>query len=157
MAVIITVRPCGGKVHSIALVLSGLVLAICCERDGNLSSLHRHMVNQFSPLCHLTQQEDQRLISRAQLPLLLAKVNGVLLAKLLFEWFGLLLTPEQKAGLPWTEKTCVGAFRRVKPVVKPAFWCSTISLNKSLGKPITAAIKTVRNWLYVNYQKMKTY
>ena len=85
-----------GKVHSIALVLSGLVLALCCRRDGKLSSLHRHMVNQFAPLCQLTQQLNKRPISRAQLPLLLAKVNGKLFAKLLFEWFGLSLEPDQK-------------------------------------------------------------
>lgn len=85
-----------GKVHSVALVLSGLVLALCCGRDGKLSSLHRHMVNHFTPLCRLTQQLDQKPVSRAQLPLLLAKVNGNLFAKLLFEWFGLVLDADQK-------------------------------------------------------------
>ena len=85
-----------GKVHSIALVLSGLVLALCCGRDGKLSSLHRHMVNHFAALCQLTQQSDKKPISRAQLPLLLAKVNGSLFAKLLFEWFELRLDAEQK-------------------------------------------------------------
>ena len=85
-----------GKVHSIALVLSGLVLALCCGRDGKLSSLHRHMVNQFVPLCQLTHQVNKRPISRAQLPLLLAKVNGELFARLLFDWFGVSLEPGQK-------------------------------------------------------------
>ena len=33
--------------HSLALVLTGLVAALCCGRDGNLSRLHRHMVNHF--------------------------------------------------------------------------------------------------------------
>lgn len=85
-----------GKVHSIALVLSGLVLALCCGRDGKLSSLHRHMVNHFAALCQLTEQPDEKPISRAQLPLLLAKVNGILFTKLLFEWFGLRLDANQK-------------------------------------------------------------
>lgn len=85
-----------GKVHSVALVLTGLVLALCCRRDGKLSSLHRHMVNHFTPLCQLTQQPNRQPISRAQLPLLLAKVNGTLFARLLFEWFGLNLEPDQK-------------------------------------------------------------
>lgn len=85
-----------GKIHSISLVLSGLVLALCCGRDGKLSSLHRHMVNHFAPLCQLTQQLDRRPISRAQLPLLLAKVNGNIFTKLLFEWFGVKLDPDQK-------------------------------------------------------------
>jgi len=54
------------------------------------------MVNHFALLCQLTQQPAQKPISRAQLPLLLAKVNGNLLANLLFEWFGLTLDTDQK-------------------------------------------------------------
>jgi len=38
----------------------------------------------------------QTAISRAQLPLLLAKVNGKLFAQLLFDWFGLTLDAELK-------------------------------------------------------------
>ena len=38
----------------------------------------------------------QRAISRAQLPLLLASVNGELLARLLFGWFGLVLDEKAK-------------------------------------------------------------
>lgn len=80
-----------GKKHSIGLVLTGLVLALCCGRDGKLSSLHRHLIHHFETLCEATHMTNQRAISRAQLPLLLAKVNGVLFAQLLFEWFGLTL------------------------------------------------------------------
>lgn len=85
-----------GKKHAIALILTGLVLALCCGRDGKLSSLHRHMVNHFEPLCAATQQGHKKPISRAQLPLLLAKVNGTLFAKLLFEWLGWTLDADQK-------------------------------------------------------------
>lgn len=85
-----------GKRHSLALVLTGLVAALCCGRDGNLSRLHRHMVNQFESLLEATQLKDQRAISRAQLPILLAKVNGLRFAQLLFEWFGFVLDEDQK-------------------------------------------------------------
>lgn len=85
-----------GKRHSLALVLTGLVAALCCGRDGNLSRLHRHMANQFESLLVSTQRTDYKVISRAQLPLLLAKVNGLRFAQLLFEWFGFLLDEEQK-------------------------------------------------------------
>jgi hypothetical protein len=85
-----------GKKHSIGLVLTGLVLALCCGRDGKLSSLHRHLIHHFETLCEATHMTNQRAISRAQLPLLLAKVNGVLFAQLLFEWFGLTLDEELK-------------------------------------------------------------
>jgi predicted transposase YbfD/YdcC len=86
-----------GKRHAIALVISGLLLALCSGRDGNLSSLHRHMINHFSDLCQALQLSNQTVISRAQLPRLLAKVNGVMLAKLLFQRFGIRLTTQQKA------------------------------------------------------------
>ena len=85
-----------GKRHSLALVLTGLVVALCCGRDGSLSRLHRHMTNQFDNLLQATQLTDQKPISRAQLPLLLAKVNGFRFAQLLFEWFGFVLDEEQK-------------------------------------------------------------
>jgi predicted transposase YbfD/YdcC len=85
-----------GKRYPIGLVLSGLVLALCCGRDGKLSSLHRHIVNHFDTLCKATQMTNQTAISRAQLPLLLAKVNGVIFAQLLFEWFDLPLDEELK-------------------------------------------------------------
>lgn len=85
-----------GKRHTIALVVSGLVMALCCGRDGNLSSLYRHMVNHFDFLCQTLQLTNQTVISRAQLPRLLAKVNGVLLAELLFQRFGVRLTAQQK-------------------------------------------------------------
>ena len=85
-----------GKKHPIALVLTGLVLALCCGRDGKLSGLHRHIVNHFDALCATTQSKHKTAISRAQLPLLLAKINGVLFAELLFDWFGLTLDAETK-------------------------------------------------------------
>ena len=86
-----------GKHHCIALVIMGLTLALCCGRDGNLSSLHRHMGNHFDDLCRVLQLTNQRVISRPQLPRLLAKVNGPVLAQLLFQRFGVVLTVPQQA------------------------------------------------------------
>lgn len=86
-----------GKRHTVSLVISGLLLALCCGRDGNLSSLHRHMINHFDALCQTLQLTNQTVISRAQLPRLLAKVNGLVLAAVLFEHFGVRLTAQQKA------------------------------------------------------------
>lgn len=85
-----------GKRHSLALVLTGLVAALCCGRDGNLSRLHRHMTNQFESLLSATQLTDHKVISRAQLPILLAKTNGLRFAQLLFDWFGFVLDDNQK-------------------------------------------------------------
>lgn len=85
-----------GKRHSLALVLTGLVAALCCGRDGSLSRLHRHMVNHFKSLLEATQLTDHKPISRAQLPLLLAKVNGPCFAHILFDWFSIVLDEKQK-------------------------------------------------------------
>lgn len=85
-----------GKRHVLALVLTSLVAALLCGRDGSLSRLHRHMINQFDTLLAAMQLTDHKPISRAQLPLLLAKVNGVVFAKLVFDWCGFVLDTETK-------------------------------------------------------------
>ena len=61
-----------------------------------MSSLHRHMVNQFTPLALATQMTQHKPISRAQLPIVLAKINGTRFARLIFDWFGLQLDAHQK-------------------------------------------------------------
>jgi len=37
-----------GKVHDIALILTEVVIALLCKRDGKLSSLWRHMNNHHT-------------------------------------------------------------------------------------------------------------
>ncbi len=54
------------------------------------------MVNHFEGLCVAVQFWPKKAISRAQLPLLLAKVDGDIFAQLLFDWFGLVLSEEAK-------------------------------------------------------------
>lgn len=78
-----------GKKHSMALILSGLTCALCAGRDGPLSKLHRHMVNQFAALSQATGCQQTQPVSRAQLPLVLAKVDLNLFAQILFEWFAI--------------------------------------------------------------------
>ena len=84
------------KRHSLAVVLTGLVAALCCGRDGNLPRLHRHMANQFESPLEATQLTHHTVISRAQLTILLAKVNGLRFAQRLMEWFGFVLDQDQK-------------------------------------------------------------
>lgn len=98
-----------GKKHDMAFVLTGLTLAICCGRDGKLSRLHRHMANHFEALCTATQTWPDRVISRAQLPLLLAKVNGEVFTCLLFDWFGMVLSQEAKRWFTFDGKELRGS------------------------------------------------
>ena len=44
----IDLRDNRGKVHNLALILTEFILALLCNRDGNLSSIHRHMDNHHS-------------------------------------------------------------------------------------------------------------
>lgn len=100
-----------GKKHNMAFVLTGLTLAICCGRDGKLSRLHRHMSHHFDALCTATKTWPDRVISRAQLPLLLAKVNGEVFTRLLLEWFGIALSEEAKRWFTFDGKELCGSIQ----------------------------------------------
>lgn len=86
-----------GKRHPVAIVLLGLTLALLSKRDGSLSSLQRHMANHYRALCAALNRSPFRPISRPQLPLLLAKVDGDVFAHLISTQVGLQLKPHQKA------------------------------------------------------------
>lgn len=94
-----------------AFVLTGLTLAICCGRDGKLSRLHRHMANHFEALRIATQTWPDRVISRAHLPVLLAKVNGDIFARLLFNWYGIALSQEAKHWFAFDGKELRGSIQ----------------------------------------------
>ena len=80
-----------GKKHSLAFVLMGVVMALLAGRDGNLSAIQRHMKNQCQALSLTLSTQATRVISRAQLPRLLAQVNYTLLAQLVQQHYGLSL------------------------------------------------------------------
>lgn len=54
------------------------------------------MVNHFEELCVAVCFWPEKAISRAQLPVLLARVDGELFARLLFDWLGLALDEQAK-------------------------------------------------------------
>ena len=80
-----------GKKHSLALVLMGVVMALLAGRDGNLPAIQRHMKNQYQALSLALAIQATRVISRAQLPRLLAQVNYTRLAQLVQQHYGLSL------------------------------------------------------------------
>jgi predicted transposase YbfD/YdcC len=80
-----------GKRHTMAFVLMGVVMALLAGRDGKLSAIHRHMKNQFEALCLALSIQPTRVISRAQLPRLLAQVNYSLLTHLVQQHYGFAL------------------------------------------------------------------
>ncbi|WP_394774465.1 hypothetical protein [Flavobacterium sp.] len=69
----IDLRDNRGKKHCIAFVLLGVMLALCRNKDGNLSSIHRAIKNTNEQLCSYLEQPLIKAVSRAQLPLILKK------------------------------------------------------------------------------------
>jgi hypothetical protein len=68
-------RDSRGKRHGLAIVLVGVTLAVLANRDGCLSSIHRHRVNHYAKLTTYLELEKRSPISRAQLPRVLEKVS----------------------------------------------------------------------------------
>lgn len=86
-----------GKKHDLAVVLVGVTLAVLSNRDGNLSSIQRHLKNHYERLATVLGIENKCAVSRSQLPLILEKVACQVFDRLLFESFGIKLSEaEQK-------------------------------------------------------------
>jgi predicted transposase YbfD/YdcC len=85
-----------GKRHDLAVVLLGVMLAILCDRDGNLSSIHRHMANHYKRLMDALGLELKSVVSRSQLPRVLEKVSVSVFDRLIFENYGIRLNEEEK-------------------------------------------------------------
>lgn len=86
-----------GKRHDLSFVLLGFTLALFSNRDGNLSSLHRHMLNHQEELCKFIGIDYLRVVSRAQLPNILSKINEQALNKLVLKYFGHGLTAKEQS------------------------------------------------------------
>ena len=85
-----------GKLHCLAFVLISLMIALCRNRDGVLSSIHRSMVNMHQALCFQLKQENISPVSRAQLPVILKKVDFDVFSELIFSFFNTELTSKEK-------------------------------------------------------------
>lgn len=85
-----------GKIHDLPLILLGLTLSLLRGKDGSLSSIHRGMQHTHQTLCTFLEIEKCPVVSRAHLPLVLQKVNLSVFEKLLFSYYGVNLSVEQK-------------------------------------------------------------
>lgn len=85
-----------GKRHDLAVVLVGVMLALLSNRDGNLSSIQRHLKNHYERLVEVLGVEKKTPVSRAQLPNILAQVSVSVFNRLLFENYGIELNEEEK-------------------------------------------------------------
>jgi predicted transposase YbfD/YdcC len=85
-----------GKIHAVELVLTGVLIGLCRNRDGVLSAIHRSIQNTHSQLCAHLGIAAHPPISRAQLPLVLKSIDVHLFSDLLFEFCGIELNKEQQ-------------------------------------------------------------
>lgn len=85
-----------GKAHCIGLVLVGVLIGLYRNRDGAMSSIHRSMTNTHGQLCAHLGIEAGRPISRAQLPIVLKKVDLRFFSDLLFSFLGAKLSDGEK-------------------------------------------------------------
>ncbi len=88
-----------GKRHDLAVVLVGVTLAVLSNRDGCLSSIHRHLVNYYEPLMLVLGVEKRRPVSRPQLPRILEQVSVAVFDNLIFSHFGVNLNEKERKWL----------------------------------------------------------
>jgi len=101
-----------GKRHDLAFILLGVFISLLRGRDGNLSSIHRSMVNLHEDLCLLLNVSIPKAISRAQLPRILAKVNLSKLEDLVFTHFKITLDAEEKQWFAGDGKELRGSINK---------------------------------------------
>lgn len=101
-----------GKKHDLAVVLVGVALGVLSNRDGNLSSIQRHLKNHYEKLVTVLGVERQRAVSRSQLPLILDKVAFEVFDKLLFESFGVKLSKQESQWFALDGKELRGSIEK---------------------------------------------
>ena len=74
-----------GKRHDLAILLLGVTLAILSNRDGKMSSMHRHLQKHQERLLEFLDLEPRSCVSRSHLPIVLEKVSVTEFDRLLEE------------------------------------------------------------------------
>lgn len=124
-----------GKRHCISLVLFELVGALLSNRDGSLSSIHEHMVQHHKLSCKHLGLRVGRAISRAQLPVLLAKVNMEEFSRLIISTYGYKLGSSTKSWIAADGKELRGSVVKSKGEKRA---CAIIQFVTHTGRQLVA-------------------
>lgn len=89
-------RDTRGLRHELRVVLLGVTMAILSNRDGNLSSVHRYIVNHNSRILASIDYSTHSPVSRSQLPNILGKVGLNAFEGILFTNFGVVLLEHER-------------------------------------------------------------
>ena len=101
-----------GKNLNMSFNLLGLTIGLLRKRDGYLSSIHRSMQNKNAELCLFLGIENEGVVSRSHLPLLLQKVNLKSFEKLLFDNYGIVLKEKEKEWFSGDGKELRGSIEK---------------------------------------------
>ncbi|MCP3930333.1 MAG: ISAs1 family transposase [Bacteroidetes bacterium] len=101
-----------GKFHALAFILLGLTIGLLRKRDGCLSSIHRNMMNKNAELCSFLGIENQKVVSRSHLPIVLQKVNLPVFEQLLFDNYAIELNKEEKEWFAGDGKELRGSIEK---------------------------------------------
>jgi len=101
-----------GKRHDLSFILLGVILGLLRKRDGNLSSIHRSMVNTHEKLCSLLKLKIENAVSRAQLPRILEKVDLEKFEEILFTHFTIKLDEAEKQWFAGDGKELRGSIEK---------------------------------------------
>ncbi len=129
-----------GKRHDLAVVLVGVTLAVLSNRDGNLSSIQRHLKNHYEKLAVVLGVEKQQAVSRSQLPVILEKVAFRVFDRILFESFGIKLSTGERKWFALDGKELRGSIqpgrRRGAAVVQAVAHenCQTVAQDYYAGE-----------------------
>lgn len=105
-------RDCRGKKHDLAYVLLGVLIGLLRHRDGNLSSIHRSMINTHRQLCESLGVVIEGVVSRAQLPRILLKVNRSVFEQVLFRHYKLELSEQERKWFAGDGKELRGSIEK---------------------------------------------
>jgi len=85
---------------------------VVSNRDGCLSSIHRHLVNHYEKLVTALRIKKERAVSRSQLPLILEKVAVPVFDQLLFENYGIKLNEAERKWFALDGKELRGSIEK---------------------------------------------
>lgn len=124
-----------GKRHDLSMILLGLTLALLSKRDGNLSSIHRHMKNHYVKTCEFMGKTLYKVVSRSQLPVVLCGVNLSVFEGHIFNFYGIKLSEMEKKWFSGDGKELRGSIemgdKRGEAVVQIVFHETGIVLGET--------------------------
>ena len=104
-------RDTRGLRHELRIVLLGVTMAILSNRDGNLSSIHRYIVNHNTRILASINYSIHSPVSRSQLPNILENVSLAVFEGILFNHFGVTLSQQERQWFALDGKDLKGSIQ----------------------------------------------